>query len=70
MQKEKMKAVRIMPTGWTLLAIAAMLSLHFTIPLAWLIPHPWRLAGILLLLGGVVLVPERRSSPRNDRGRS
>jgi len=46
--------MRIMPTAWLLLALAAMAILHFLLPLASVLAMPWSLAGMLPLLGGAL----------------
>jgi len=46
---------KILPPTYLLLAILAMLVLHFTFPLRRLIPMPWNLVGLIPLLLGIMI---------------
>jgi len=50
-----MKATKIMPPTWMLVAIIAMLILNFTFPIAWIVPTVWNLIGIVFLVSGMTL---------------
>jgi protein-S-isoprenylcysteine O-methyltransferase Ste14 len=50
-----MKTKRVLPPTYLLLSIAAMVLLHFLIPVASIAPYPWNLLGILPLAMGVSL---------------
>jgi protein-S-isoprenylcysteine O-methyltransferase Ste14 len=50
-----MKTDNIMPPTWLLIAIGAMLILHFTIPGVRIVPHVWNLTGLIFLISGVTL---------------
>ena len=50
-----MKSTKIMPPSWLLIAIIAMLILHFLFPIAWIIPPLWNLIGLVFLASGMVL---------------
>ena len=50
-----MKTNRIMPTTYLLIAILAMVAIHFLYPLMMLIPLVWNLLGIIPLVLGVIL---------------
>jgi protein-S-isoprenylcysteine O-methyltransferase Ste14 len=45
----------ILPPTWLFNALAAMVLLHFFVPLAILIPYPWNTVGIAPLLAGIYL---------------
>ena len=44
-----------MPTTWLLIAILVMLTLHFLVPAVWIIPSPWNLTGLVLVVLGMIL---------------
>ncbi len=46
---------KLLPPTYFLLAIALMLAVHFLIPIAALIPLPWRLVGVLPIAAGIAL---------------
>lgn len=46
---------RVLPPTYLLLALAAMLALHFLLPLAQIIPAPWTLAGLIPLALGIAV---------------
>jgi protein-S-isoprenylcysteine O-methyltransferase Ste14 len=46
---------KILPPTWLLIAMLAMMALHFSLPGMGIIPRPWSLAGILLLALGITL---------------
>ena len=50
-----MKTKKIMPPTWLLVAMIAMLALHFLMPLAWIIPPFWNLTGLILIASGLIL---------------
>ena len=50
-----MKTNRIMPTTYLLIAIIAMIAIHFLLPITMIIPPLWNLLGIILLVLGVTL---------------
>jgi protein-S-isoprenylcysteine O-methyltransferase Ste14 len=50
-----MKIKKIMPPTWLLIAIVAMLMLHFLLPIAWIIPPIWNLLGLIFITSGVIL---------------
>ena len=50
-----MKTKKIMPPTWLLVAMIAMLALHFLLPLAWIIPPFWNLTGLILIASGLML---------------
>jgi protein-S-isoprenylcysteine O-methyltransferase Ste14 len=50
-----MKTKRIMPTTYLLIAIIAMIAIHFLFPVVMIIPSIWNLLGILPLVLGVVI---------------
>jgi len=50
-----MRPEKVMPTTYLLVAILAMIALHWLIPLRTLIPSPWNLLGLLPLAAGVGL---------------
>ena len=50
-----MKTKKIMPPTWLLVAMIAMLALHFLLPLAWIIPPFWNLTGLILIASGLIL---------------
>ena len=50
-----MKINRIMPTTWLLIAIIAMIALHFLLPVATVVPPLWNLLGIVPLALGVTI---------------
>lgn len=53
---------RVLPPTYFLFAGLAMLALHLAVPVALLVPWPWSLAGIPVIVAGGLLsvVPERR----------
>ena len=50
-----MKTTRIMPTTYLLIAILAMIALHFLVPAAIIIPPLWNLLGLIPLIAGVMI---------------
>jgi protein-S-isoprenylcysteine O-methyltransferase Ste14 len=50
-----MKSTKIMPPTWMLIAIIAMLVLHFLLPIANIIPILWNLTGLVFLVSGITL---------------
>ena len=50
-----MKIKKIMPPTWLLIAIVAMLTLHFLIPAALIIPRLWNLLGLIPIFLGVAI---------------
>jgi protein-S-isoprenylcysteine O-methyltransferase Ste14 len=50
-----MRATRIMPTTYLLLAMLAMIGVHLTYPHPRLLASPWVLVGILPILAGIAL---------------
>ncbi|HUH97760.1 MAG TPA: isoprenylcysteine carboxylmethyltransferase family protein [Anaerolineales bacterium] len=50
-----MTTKRIMPTTYLLIAILAMIAIHFLFPLAMIVPPGWNLLGLLPLALGVVI---------------
>ncbi|MFT4514996.1 MAG: protein-S-isoprenylcysteine O-methyltransferase Ste14 [Planctomycetota bacterium] len=47
---------RDIPPLWLLLTTAAMVTLHFTLPLQMLVMDPWRNLGWIVIAAGVLLV--------------
>ena len=47
---------RDIPPMWLLLTTAAMVTLHFTMPLQMLVVAPWRNLGWIVIAGGILLV--------------
>jgi len=50
-----MKATKIMPPTWMLVAIIAMLVFHFLLPIAKIVPTLWNLTGLVFLVSGITL---------------
>ena len=50
-----MKIEKIMPPTWLLIALIAMLILHFLLPIAKIIPTIWNLTGFVFLVSGITL---------------
>jgi protein-S-isoprenylcysteine O-methyltransferase Ste14 len=50
-----MRTTKIMPPTLMLIAMIAMLALHFLMPLAWIIPPFWNLTGLILIVSGLIL---------------
>jgi protein-S-isoprenylcysteine O-methyltransferase Ste14 len=50
-----MKSKKIMPPTWLLIAILAMLILHFLLPVAKIIPTIWSFTGFVFLASGITL---------------
>jgi len=50
-----MKSTKIMPPTWLLIAIVAMLILHFSLPIAKIIPTIWNFTGFVFLVSGITL---------------
>ena len=50
-----MRTTKIMPPTLMLIAVIAMLALHFLMPLAWIIPPFWNLTGLILIASGLIL---------------
>lgn len=50
-----MKLRAIMPPDYTAIAILLIIALHFFLPIREVIPYPWRLAAIALIVGAFIL---------------
>ena len=50
-----MKTTKIMPTTCLLIAMFAMIISHIMVPVAWIIPPVWNLAGLAFIAAGMVL---------------
>ena len=50
-----MRWPRLMPPNYLLIAILAMVLLHFLLPIARVIPYPWNLLGCALAGAGILL---------------
>ena len=50
-----MRTRQILPTTYLLIALVLILVLHFTFPAIKLIPLPWNLLGLILLITGIAL---------------
>ncbi|HEY72322.1 MAG: hypothetical protein DRJ03_15615 [Chloroflexi bacterium] len=50
-----MKCKNVMPTTYLLIAIVVMVALHFSFPVARIIPPLWNLLGIIPLALGVII---------------
>lgn len=50
-----MKAQKVMPTTYTLVAAVVMTALHVLVPIQVIVPSPWHLFGLVPLVAGVVL---------------
>lgn len=50
-----MKAKKIMPTTYLLIAIVAMITLHFLFPAMRIVPPIWNLLGIIPIALGVII---------------
>ena len=50
-----MKAKKVLPPTYLLIAIVLMLALHFLLPVYKIILMPWNLLGVLPLAGGIAL---------------
>ena len=50
-----MKFTKILPPTYLLIAMIAMLALHFLFPVAWIIPPVWNLLGLVFLASGVIM---------------
>lgn len=50
-----MSVQKVMPTAWLLIAIAAMIALHFLLPVMTIVPPLWNLLGIIPLALGVIV---------------
>ena len=48
-----MKSTKILPPTYLLIAMIAMLVLHFLFPVAWIVPPLWNLLGLVFLASGV-----------------
>ena len=48
-----MKSTKILPPTYLLIAMIAMLVLHFLFPVAWIVPPVWNLLGLVFLVAGV-----------------
>jgi len=46
---------RVMPPTYFLLALLAMVFLHFFLPVFKIIPSPWTMIGVIFLLAGILL---------------
>jgi protein-S-isoprenylcysteine O-methyltransferase Ste14 len=46
---------KILPPSYLLIAILAMIILHFALPLYRIVPMPWNFAGVVPLLLGIVI---------------
>jgi protein-S-isoprenylcysteine O-methyltransferase Ste14 len=50
-----MKSAKILPPTYLLIAMMAMLVLHFLFPVAWIVPPVWNLLGLVFLVAGVTM---------------
>ena len=50
-----MKYTKILPPTYLLIAMMAMLALHFLFPIAWIVPPLWNLLGLVFLVAGVII---------------
>ncbi len=50
-----MKVYKIKPPTYLLIAIFAVVILHFALPVAAIVPFPWNLLGVIPLILGVVI---------------
>ncbi len=50
-----MNRIKVLPPIGLLIAILAMTALHFVLPVAYRIPSPWNLLGLLPLVMGIAL---------------
>jgi protein-S-isoprenylcysteine O-methyltransferase Ste14 len=50
-----MKSTKILPPTYLLIAMIAMLVLHFLFPVAWIVPPVWNLLGLVFLAAGVIM---------------
>ena len=50
-----MKSTEILPPTCLLIAMIAMLVLHFLFPVAWIVPPLWNLFGLVFLVAGVIM---------------
>jgi protein-S-isoprenylcysteine O-methyltransferase Ste14 len=50
-----MKTNKIMPPTWMLIAMIAMLALHFLMPLVWIISPFWNLTGLVFMGLGLIV---------------
>lgn len=50
-----MRRKRIMPPTWLVAAVLVMVALHFLLPVAKIVPWPYRCLGVPLLAAGAVL---------------
>jgi protein-S-isoprenylcysteine O-methyltransferase Ste14 len=50
-----MNLQKILPPTWLLIAILAILALHFLVPGAWIVPPIWNLTGLVFLGVGLAL---------------
>jgi protein-S-isoprenylcysteine O-methyltransferase Ste14 len=50
-----MKPAKMLPPGYLLAAMIAMIILHFSLPLKNLLPIPWNLLGVIPLASGVIM---------------
>ena len=46
---------KILPPTYLLIALLAMIALHFLIPLIKIVPSPWNAIGVIFLLAGILL---------------
>ena len=49
------RKTKMLPPIWFLLALIAMLALHFIVPITRLIPEPWNWLGVIAIVAGVAL---------------
>ena len=50
-----MRSSKILPPTYLLIAMMAMLALHFLFPIAWIVPPLWNLLGLVFLVAGVII---------------
>ena len=50
-----MKIKKIMPPIWLIIAISAMILLHFLVPGGWVVPKIWNLSGLVFIIAGVMM---------------
>ena len=47
---------KVLPPVYFFASIVLMVALHYLFPVARWLPSPWNLAGVLPILGGIVLI--------------
>lgn len=46
---------KILPPSWFILALALMVVMHFGVPVAGVLPYPWVLLGLPVIIFGIIL---------------